>query len=323
MIQVFKKRLLITLITAMTLVLAACGQPPEEKLTNGFDTLLNAKQLESNSTISMNLEFEGLSPEEEQEMQMFLDALKNAEINMHAVKDNEAEKAEATISLHAEMAPLSFDIELPYHIDLKNQVMYLNADSLIENFALMMPELAMFSDQIQGKLIKMDLNDPELASDFDNLPEETMDKINEVFMASIENLGEDDIKEEEDTLTISFGNEEIKDIAKEVLTLINNEMEESDQISEEELNEQLEIIFETITVNDLTIESTFDGDTIQSQKINIDVTLEEAGETMKFNFVIDTTYDKINEEVTFTIDPESAESISIEELLFFDEQLGY
>lgn len=201
--------------------------------------------------------------------------------------------------------------------------MYLNADSLIENFALMMPELAMFSDQIQGKLIKMDLNDPELASDFDNLPEETMDKINEVFMASIENLGEDDIKEEEDTLTISFGNEEIKDIAKEVLTLINNEMEESDQISEEELNEQLEIIFETITVNDLTIESTFDGDTIQSQKINIDVTLEEAGETMKFNFVIDTTYDKINEEVTFTIDPESAESISIEELLFFDEQLGY
>lgn len=308
----FKKKVFLTMITVLVLALAACNKPtPKEKLIDGYETLMNANQLESTSTVSMNLEIDGAGPEDQQILQI----LNDAELTVHAVQDKEAEKTEATIKAHAQMAPFSFDIEIPYHMDLKNQKMYLNADSLIENFAMFAPQITMITDQIKGKLIELDLNDPELNSGLNHVDVNEMNRIlSEKLNETLNNKGESSFTENEDLITITFTDEEFKELVMEMALAINQELPESEKMTDQELQDELNTVFENISFNTLTITNTFDGDMIKSQQAEIEITVDLEGQTGTLTLVMDTTYDKINEEVTFTMDPSTAETIPMEEL---------
>lgn len=90
----------------------------------------------------------------------------------------------------------------------------------------------------------------------------------------------------------------------------------------EQMKTDLENTAEQTTVHQFELQLEIDDDMIQKQTFVGDVEVSENGEDMRIGLTLDTTYNNINGDVEFSINPEEEEIITPEELQMFQMQ-GY
>lgn len=69
--RVIKKLLTISMITLLLFSLTACSKTPKEELKEGYSNLADTKIFQVSSNANIELEIDGLPPEEQQMLDMF------------------------------------------------------------------------------------------------------------------------------------------------------------------------------------------------------------------------------------------------------------
>lgn len=311
---------------SLVLVLAACGgkENGNDRLVKAFDQLKAASSYESESTIKLKLD-PPESAKVEPQTEAALKALNDAKIQVAAVVDNKKKQSESTISANIKIPPLSFDIKLPILVDEQKEKMYVQTDSLYENFSMALPP------QIKGKLLELDTKD----SSYQKLNPEEVAKLQKVAKEELEKavkdkkikMTEQEIsKEEKDKNIRNKYKAEVDDAGvKELITniLVNTSKELGKEASQPNIDE-LKKSLDQGTFKNISMVAGLDKDNnFVMLDLNIGVEVKDKGETFGIEVALNTVYSKMNEEVNITIDPSKADIIKSHELNQWIESMKY
>ncbi|WP_027963653.1 DUF6612 family protein [Halalkalibacillus halophilus] len=298
------RKLIMVVLIATLAILAACGgesRTNQEVVVDSFDNVLEAESYEAFSTIDLNLDMDSSDPF----MGPYIQMINDMDLSMSQIYDKEREMQQATLHVEASMAPMTFNIDIPFLQNMNTQMMYVETDSLMENFGAFLG----LPSEAEGKLLEIDVNelDDELAS-MDQ--QDINNRVQAITKDILQNKDEEDFEEGEDgQYIVHFHEEDIRE-------LLDRIMREFDEVSNEELEQaqaDLDEAFDHVTFNQFEVHTTVDGDTIESQAVHVDATMDDNGEEFNFAFSMDTTYENMNGDVEFTIDPENADTMTMEE----------
>ncbi len=304
------KKFISTLLLLAVMILAACSSGDDasdkEKVIEAFENTLEATSYNSTSDIQLNLEGNFNDPMVDPYIQMFNDM----EIRFDGIYDKDAGKQEGTFHFTGSMAPMTINLNIPFLQDMESEKVYVRTDSLVENFGMMFG----MTDELSGKLLEIDLAELEQQAGTTTEqmdPEELAQKAQQVVVDVLNEKSEDDFSEEDGVYTVQLTREDF-------VSLLEKSGDEFDEtISEEELNQiqsDLDEMAEQMEVHQFDVQVTLDGDYIENQTFVADVEVTEGEETFRFGVTLDSTYNSINEDVEFSIDPESEEIITLDEL---------
>ena len=304
------KKFISTLLLLAVMILAACSSGDDasdkEKVIEAFENTLEATSYNSTSDIQLNLEGNFNDPMVDPYIQMFNDM----EIRFDGIYDKDAGKQEGTFHFTGSMAPMTINLNIPFLQDMESEKVYVRTDSLVENFGMMFG----MTDELSGKLLEIDLAELEQQAGTTTEqmdPEELAQKAQQVVVDVLNEKSEDDFSEEDGVYTVQLTREDF-------VSLLEKSGDEFDEtISEEELNQiqsDLDEMAEQMEVHQFEVQVTLDGDYIENQTFVADVEVTEGEETFRFGVTLDSTYNSINEDVEFSIDPESEEIITLDEL---------
>ncbi|PKR77637.1 hypothetical protein CEY16_06785 [Halalkalibacillus sediminis] len=305
------KKLLIAVLLIGALFLAACSESKSDKETvaDGFDQLIEADTYEATSVVDLNVDVENMDPF----MAPYIDMINNFEISADTKYDGEREMQETVLNMNGQMAPMSFDVSIPFLQDMKNQTMYVETDSLIENFSMM---LGMIPEDLKGKLIKIDMNElegyEEEQINYEDIQNQAIEVVNDYF----DEKDEEDFSKEDDYYVVTFDEEDLKNLMERMMNELGDELgEEVTEEDIEQMKSDIDEMMEYVTINTLEVRNKMDGDYIENQIVNMDFSFDDKeGTAGDIQMAVDTTYQNYNGDIEFTIDPENSEVIDVQEL---------
>lgn len=312
------KRILGTLLLLSVLILAACSggdddRSEKEQVIEALQNTVEATSFESVSNVDVNLEGNFNDPTVDPYLQMFNDM----EISFESIYDEDAGKQQVTFNLNGQMAPMTLDLSVPFLQDLESEKIYIRTDSLVENFGMMFP----IPQELNGKLLEVDIAELEQAQGTEEQidPEELKASSQKLATDFLNEKSEDDFSKEDGVYTVQLTKEDFINLV-EKSGEISGEALSDEEI--EQMKTDLENTAEQTTVHQFELQLEIDDDMIQKQTFVGDVEVSENGEDMRIGLTLDTTYNNINGDVEFSINPEEEEIITPEELQMFQMQ-GY
>ncbi|WP_175614780.1 hypothetical protein [Piscibacillus halophilus] len=298
------KKIIMSVMLLAALLLAACSESQSDKevVKDGYQSLMEADSFDATFDLDVNVDADVQDPFIEPYIQMINDM----ELSMDMVADNEKQIQETVVHFEGTLSPMTISMDLPMYQNLKEEKMYIQTDSLVENLGMFMP----LPEDAKGKLIEVDMADvegmEEEEMDIDELTEQVQSIVNDF----IDEKSEDDFTEEDGTYIVTFTKDDLANLVGKIASEVD------DTITDEELQEGIDEIntaLEDIDLNKFEIHMTMDGDQVKSQKFVLDVGFEAEGNAVQLELTADTVYNSINEDVEFTINPEDSEIMPMEE----------
>lgn len=327
--SISKKIASIFAVSALSLTLAACGGADKEKeeakepvktakevFVEGYKDLAEAKTYESSSAITFELSGDQIAPED----QMAVDLMNSMTLNLDLITDANKEKVEFDLGLasNSEDQPMNINMNLNMLADMQNNKAYMPADNLAQIMMFVDPySAAFFPEELNGKLIELNVDETANTELSDAQTEEAVAKLTDVFNS----LDESKFKKEGDAVVVTLSDADVKKLVKEV-ALIGAEVS-GETVTEEEIAEFDTEIDKVITFDKVTLTSTFKDGQISSEKFDFSFKFTESGTNASVSLSMDTTYKNIGKEVTFNIDPETADVITEEELNALSNSYAY
>lgn len=300
-----KKFSVLFITFTLLFVLSACGQTAKQTYTEAYQGLMDAKSYETTSTFNIDLEAENASSAPEQDM--LLGLVNNAEIKVDSRFDKEKEISEVIFQVKTNQGPMSFNLEIPMHINMEDQKIYVKTEAIKQ--ALMMIPFAPVPPDFTFEKEFLELNagsqlNVEDQKQFEQQMREQIDKL-------LNDLSEDSFQEKEDTIELNLKGEQIKDL---FIRFIEEAMELSGEMLNGAEKEEFKQAIEEIKFNSLDIKSQIDGGKMNTEDISFAMEAGEGEEKVNIQIKVLNEYKKINEAVTFTMDPTEENTMTEQEL---------
>ncbi|GEL78195.1 hypothetical protein [Tenuibacillus multivorans] len=296
------KKITMSMMLLTALLLAACSESQSDKqvVVDAFETMMEAESYDATSTLDVNVEADVQDPFIEPYIQMVNDMELSMDQRMNQ------DKQEVVIHFQGQMSPMTFNVDIPFLQDMNENKMYVKTDSLIENFGMFLG----LPEEAKGKLIEIDMAElegqeaPEV--DYDELTQQ----VQTIMSDFLNDKSEDDFRKEDDTYIVSFNKEDLTTLVTEMASELDDTITDEDiQMAQEEMTTALE----QVDFNTFEVHTTLDGDNIKSQKVVLDLGIDAEGTQVQLDLEADTTYNSMNEDVEFEIDPENSDIIDMQE----------
>lgn len=315
------------IVSALSIGLIGCSEEttkkeeiePKKAYTEAYQNMLEATSYEFNSNFNFDINYTGeaMTYEEEEALKIINDLT----LGLDGAWDKELQKTELNLKLKFSFEEFNFDLAIPILVEEQSEKIYIGLDSIINNipepFLEMTPPTLDLSS-IENSLVVLDFKDLDL-----ELPtnvetnKETEVELIEQFVFSITNdifseLNEDKFSYKDGSIVLSIDDETAKNILVEIFNSFAKLMEE-EPFPQEQLNE----ILPFITVDKFESSLVVENEQISSEKGNFSFTItnpEAEEEQVSLGFDYNLNYNNINEQVNFTIDPETQEILNIEEV---------
>lgn len=300
-----RKTLFTSMLLAMALLLAACGDTRTDKevVIDAFDSFSNTKKLDMSAEFDVNVELEEAIPR----VAPYIDVLNNAELGMDLKYDHSTNQGEYNLKIKGEMKPLSFDVNIPFFQDLEAKKMYVKTDSLVENFGVFLP----LPENLKGKLVVIDLTEGseyKIPSDLNTFNNE----VQQIYNNLMANKSDEDFKKDGNVYSVSFSEKELVSLAKKFTNIVDESLTEQEV---QDIEIKIDTMFEKMDLDHFEIITTIEDNQVVNQEIAISLTVkDEVTGNVKVDLVMKSTINSIGEDVEFTINPENEELITPEEL---------
>jgi len=297
------RKFLLSIFLVTALLLTACGDSKSDKeaVVDAFDSILEADSYESSTSIELELDADFNDPT----VEPFIQMVNDIELKADSVYDAEQALQEAVFYFSGTLSPMTFTVEVPFLQDLQNNVMYIETDSIIDNFGLFLG----LPEDLKGYLVEIDLEEIEDADAPST--EELNAHTQEIISELLNEKSDDDFSRDGDVYTVVFTEDDIKNLIEKSFELVD------DTVPADELQfalEGLDEVFNELDINALEMQLTIDNGELKEQKFVIDVLVEEGDEYLGIALTINTAYENMNGNVEFTINPDDYDILSMEEL---------
>ncbi|MET3684075.1 hypothetical protein ABID56_002201 [Alkalibacillus flavidus] len=308
------KRLLVTAVIALVVLLAACGESRSDKevVVDAFDGLMNAESYQSSSSLDFELNGDMNDPMFNQ----LTSVINDLELQVDQTYDSNQQLQEAVLDVSGSMPPFTLDFKLPFLQDLENQTMYMKTDSLTESLGMMFP----VPEEAKGKLIKMDLQEMQNVEgqDMPEIDEEELQQRAQTIMNDfLEQKDGSEFTQEDGRYTVSFTQEDFRYLMEAFMEEFDEMFNEEDMATmDQDFDTMMEEMSEVLTVEQFDMSMVIEDDQIQEDQFEADLLFEdpESDDSMQFYMSMESTYSNMNGDVEFSIDPENEEIITFEEL---------
>ncbi|GAA0450935.1 hypothetical protein [Alkalibacillus silvisoli] len=304
------KKTILALALAATMILAACGDDRSDKevVVDAFNSMLEAESYEASSEFDLEFDADINDPMFDQ----FAGMINDFDFKVDQVYDANQQLQEAVVYFNGSMPPLSIDLEVPFLQDLENQTMYIQTDSIIEEFGMMFP----LPDEARGKLIEINLDDLEgEAPDFEQ--DEMEQRAQQVMTDFLDQKDESEFTNDGDEYTVSFTEDDFMYLVEAFMNEFEELFTEEElAMMDEDLDEAMEEISEVLSIEQIETSVVINGDELEEQSFVMDFLFEDpdSNEFIQIYLAGNTTYSNMNSDVEFTIDPENEEILDFEEL---------
>lgn len=297
------RKFLLSIFLVTALLLTACGDSKSDKeaVVDAFDSILEADSYESSTSIELELDADFNDPT----VEPFIQMVNDIELKADSVYDAEQALQEAVFYFSGTLSPMTFTVEVPFLQDLQNNVMYIETDSIIDNFGLFLG----LPEDLKGYLVEIDLEEIEDADAPST--EELNAHTQEIISELLNEKSDDDFSRDGDVYTVVFTEDDIKNLIEKSFELVD------DTVPADELQfalEGLDEVFNELDINALEMQLTIDNGELKEQNFVIDVLVEEGDEYLGIALTINTAYENMNGNVEFTINPDDYDILSMEEL---------
>ena len=297
------RKFLLSIFLVTALLLTACGDSKSDKeaVVDAFDSILEADSYESSTSIDLELDADFNDPT----VEPFIQMVNDIELKADSVYDAEQALQEAVFYFSGTLSPMTFTVEVPFLQDLQNNVMYIETDSIIDNFGLFLG----LPEDLKGYLVEIDLEEIEDADAPST--EELNAHTQEIISELLNEKSDDDFSRDGDVYTVVFTEDDIKNLIEKSFELVD------DTVPADELQfalEGLDEVFNELDINALEMQLTIDNGELKEQNFVIDVLVEEGDEYLGIALTINTAYENMNGNVEFTINPDDYDILSMEEL---------
>lgn len=297
------RKFLLSIFLVTALLLTACGDSKSDKeaVVDAFDSILEADSYESSTSIDLELDADFNDPT----VEPFIQMVNDIELKADSVYDAEQALQEAVFYFSGTLSPMTFTVEVPFLQDLQNNVMYIETDSIIDNFGLLLG----LPEDLKGYLVEIDLEEIEDADAPST--EELNAHTQEIISELLNEKSDDDFSRDGDVYTVVFTEDDIKNLIEKSFELVD------DTVPADELQfalEGLDEVFNELDINALEMQLTIDNGELKEQNFVIDVLVEEGDEYLGIALTINTAYKNMNGDVEFTINPDDYDILNMEEL---------
>jgi len=297
------RKFLLSIFLVTALLLTACGDSKSDKeaVVDAFDSILEADSYESSTSFDLELDADFNDPT----VEPFIQMVNDIELKADSVYDAEQALQEAVFYFSGTLSPMTFTVEVPFLQDLQNNVMYIETDSIIDNFGLFLG----LPEDLKGYLVEIDLEEIEDADAPST--EELNAHTQEIISELLNEKSDDDFSRDGDVYTVVFTEDDIKNLIEKSFELVD------DTVPADELQfalEGLDEVFNELDINALEMQLTIDNGELKEQNFVIDVLVEEGDEYLGIALTINTAYKNMNGDVEFTINPDDYDILNMEEL---------
>lgn len=284
-------------------ILSACGTTAKETYTEAHQGLLDAQTYEVASTVSVNLTADdGLH---DPEVQMILDLLNNAEIAVETRVDMEKEISEVVLYLTTNQGPVSFNLDIPMHVNMKEEKVYIQTDTISDALSMFLPVAADFT--FEKEFIELDISTDLDVEEQEKLEQQMYEQVNEL----LHTVPEENFEEMDGVITLDLEGEQVRQL---IVSLVESALEQSGEILEDTDKQELENELEKIEINNFSIEAQIENGKMKSEDITFSLAGGEAGEKLTIELAVNNDYKSIDENIEFTMEPTKDNAMTQEEL---------
>lgn len=308
-----KKLTTVILFCMMPFILMACSSP-KNTFIEGYKSFKDVKVYETESSVDIDVTYDG---EIKPQVNQMISSINDSKLFVTQKIDKNDEKIETVLDLSLKFSSLSFEINLPFLIDDKNNKFYLKTNNLIENFGGLFPHSIL--SELNNKLLEFDLSETnalyedEVFISYIQSNEFQKDINTEIQALLVSKSKEDFVKDDNGKISVSFTTEEINKLIENVSLIVVSKSAESE--SSEQIHEILDLFKNSLNMHSLVIESSFDDNgTLMNDKITLNLSISYSGENANVKLTLDNIYKKLNGEIEFSIDPSREDTLNQKEL---------
>lgn len=294
--------------------LSACGKSAKDTVVSSSQTLLNAKQLESSSSISMNLSTNAKDVTSDEKFVMtYVNALS---LTADTKADNDAKKTETTIGANFNVDGMSMKMSLPIFVDENKNSIYIKAQNIKSLLSLAGGSIDTTPfEKFEGKVIELTGDQLQMnASDskaFD-------DKVNQTLSSTLTSLPENQFQKNGNAYSVTLT---AKDVQKLILDLANGlKTIKSANITDDQIKQLQDGLKQSNFANSnssIVLSYTLDGSNIKNEKIVANLVVpnpDNNKETVTFKFTVSSDIKSINQKVNFDFDTSAKNVVSLNDL---------
>ncbi|QHE51812.1 lipoprotein [Pontibacillus sp. HMF3514] len=305
-----KKLISLLSVTTLLFVLTACGQSAKETYVKAYEGFMDAKTYETSSTIDVNVQSEKMN--NAPNAQMFLGLINNAEIKADVRVDTKKEITEAVLHIKTSQGPMSFNLDVPMHINMKKQKVYIKTETIKQAMS-MVPMLPVSPDfQFEKEYVALDARASTKNSDQKQLQEQ----YNKQMMDMIKSLSEDRFTKNENQIELDLKGNQVKDL---IISLVESSIKENNQLPQGASKEEIEKSLEDVSFNKFSMQTTIEDNQLKKEDISIEMEASETGQQGTIMLNVTNQYKSINEEIEFTMDPTEENTMTQKQ---FEEKLN-
>ena len=305
--KMLKKTASIIAIGALTVSLTACGITSKKyTFDEVYSKLESEKYYESNMDFAINVKGEGLSPED----QSIVDVINKSKLTAHLKHDGELKQDEIAYGVKVDMGAMKIDMEIPMLVDSKNEKAYIKTQSIVDQFGVSLPELKSLFEEAGGTILELDLKSDsteEYAAELSKFEKELTKKVKAVVKESGDKAQSVDVTKEEkekgvkQKLKVVFTKEQIKGLAVDAVTEINNVIGE--EMSKEDLADMKKDL-EKIGLQDAQFIVSIDKNgRILNENFVMSLKVNEKEYKGDITLTVNSQYTKYGVKPTLSIDP--------------------
>ncbi|KGX89580.1 LptM family lipoprotein [Pontibacillus marinus] len=305
-----KKILSLLSVTALLFVLTACGQSAKETYVQAYQGFMDAKTYETSSTIDVNVQSEDMN--NAPNAQMFLGLINNAEFQADVRVDTEKEMTEAVLNIKTSQGPMSFNLDVPMHINMKKQKVYIKTETIKQAMS-MVPLLPVSPDfQFEKEYVALDAS----ASTKNGDQKQLQEQYNKQMMDMIKSLSEDQFTKNENQIELNLKGKQVKDL---IISLVESSIKENNQLPQGASKEDIEKSLEDVSFNKVSMQTTIEDNQLKKEEINMEMEASEAGQQGSIAVNVTNQFKSINESIEFTMNPTEENTMTQKQ---FEEKLN-
>jgi len=305
-----KKLISLLSVTTLLFVLTACGQSAKETYVQAYQGFMDAKTYEASSTIDVNVQSEEMN--NAPNAQMFLGLINNAEIKADTRVDTEKEITEAVLNIKTSQGPMSFNLDVPMHINMKNQKVYIKTETIKQAMS-MIPVVPVSPDfQFEKEYVALDVSNSTKNSDQKQLQEQ----YNKQTLDMIQSLSDDQFTKNENQIELNLKGQQVKDL---IVSLVESSIKENNQLPQGANKEDIEKSLEDVSFNKVSMQTTIKDDQLKKEELTMEMEASEADQQGSIILDVTNQYKSINEDIEFTMNPTEENTMTQKQ---FEEKLN-
>ncbi len=246
---------------------------------------------------------------------VYLDMLNNLDLKMNRKYRKEKDKIEYTYFIKGQVNPFQLDLTIPVLEDRKNNVAYMNIDSVVDNLG---PILGLTEDY-KGKIVEMDISDVASVVHQDINLKTFQQYLKDSILQIIKEKGEDSFYNDgKHFYAVQLTKEDLKDLYFDIMLRVENDANPESATTSEEIlafiETEVNSMFENFEVDKFKLIAKVDGEELQEIMLDADVSIQniQIGE-IKVSVAMKEIYNSLNKPVQFSIDPTTADLMPLEE----------